>query len=188
MKGFAFCALLLLAVGSAQSIQARSLAHEVTLPPVQGWQITATRKVSSVSCAARRRDTEGQRLYLSARVIADREATWELQVTTRLRALLDVAQATASVLVEDTPVATGQVLALGESTGSQGAGRYVRYEFAELAGGVVAIKPASAVELAAPGLAPLQIGSLAPIVTALEQCQRDSLNPAFWNKAVTLCN
>jgi hypothetical protein len=189
MKALLPCALLLLVLVIPQVSQARSMAKDVRLQVVQGWQISATGRVGSVTCAARRRDTDGQRLYLSVKVIADREATWELQVTTRHRALAaDVAQAAAGLLVAGTPVATGSAVALGSSTDSQGAGRFVRFEYPALTGGVEAIKQASAVELSAPGLAPLQIASLAPIVTALEQCQQNSLNPAFWNNALTRCN
>ncbi|MEH6491305.1 hypothetical protein [Halopseudomonas sp.] len=189
MKAFLPCALLLLLMVIPKAPQARSMAQEVRLPVVQGWQISATRKIGAVTCAARRRDTDGQRLYLSVRVIAERESTWDLQVTTRHRALAaDATQTTASLLAAGTPVATGRAVALGSGTDSQGAGRFVRFEFAALTNGVESIKQAYAVELAAPGLAPLQIESIAPIVTALEQCQRDSVNPAFWNKAVTLCN
>ncbi|WP_353386316.1 hypothetical protein [Halopseudomonas sabulinigri] len=184
MKGLLPGALLLLAVGSAQHSQARSMAQEVRLPHVQGWQITATRKIRSVTCSAQQSATDGQQLYLSVRALPDDGFAWNLQFTSSHRTLTaDVQQATASLLVNGAPASTGSVVAIGDS-----AKRYVRFEFAPLAGSVAAIKPASTVELTAPGLAPLSITALAPLITALEQCQQDGLTPGFWNNATTLCN
>ncbi len=184
MKGLLAGALLLLAVGSAQHSQARSMAQEVRLPHVQGWQITATRKISSVTCSAQQSATDGQQLYLSVRALPDDAFAWNLQFTSRDRTLTaGVQQAAASLLVNGAPASTGSVVAIGDSTR-----RYVRFEFAPLASSVAAIKPASAVELTAPGLAPLSITALAPLITALEQCQQDGLTPGFWNNATTHCN
>ncbi len=189
MKGLLYGALAALTVGCLPNAQARSLALEVLLPPVQGWQITATQKLSSVTCYARRKDTDGQRLALSAKTGTTPDPTWDLQITSRQRALeAGVERAAASLIVDGSPVATGSALAIGDSRGSQRVSRYVRFEFPALHDALDAILEAPAVELHTPGLAPLNIESLPPAITALEQCQRDSVNAAFWNKAIQICN
>ena len=176
-------AVALLASGLASNVEARGPALEIELPGVQGWKIEALKRGSSVMCSARQKEANAQGITIT--LLADtgkyRGGVWFLEVASRNQHLEPgVEETVARLFLNGKRVATGTALATS--------GAFVRFDFPAIDAHVKDIKAAHIIELQAEGLSPLKLESLSPIITAIEKCQQESLNPEFWKGAKNVCN
>lgn len=184
-----FVGVFLLACGFTSNAIARAPAQEVELPSVQGWQIEAVKRGNSIMCSARQKDGNDKSITLLADTGKYRGGVWFLGVVSRNQYLEpNVKEAVAHLSLEGLRVVTGKVLAVGDWVGNKRTATYVRFDFPAIDAFVKDIKAAGVVELQAQGLSPLKLELLPPIITALEECQQESLNPGFWNNAKDVCN
>lgn len=184
-----FVDVFLLACGFTSNAIARAPAQEIELPSVQGWQIEAVKQGDSVMCSARKKEVNGESITLLADTGKYRGGVWFLGAVSRNKYLEpDVEEAEAHLSLEGQRVVTGKVLAVGDKVGNKRTATYVRFDFPAIDTFVKDIKAADIVELQAQGLSSLKLESLSPIITALEVCQRESLNPGFWSNAKDVCN
>ena len=189
LKTLVVVGVALLASGLESSAEARMAALEVELPSVQEWKIGALKRGSSVMCSARQAEVNGQRGTLLADTGKYRGGVWFLDVVSLNQHLeSDILEAPAQLYLNGKQVGTGKVLDVGNWTGKKRTATYVRYEFPVIDAYVKDIKAARIVEVRAQGLSPLKLESLSPIITALENCQQESSNPAFWKDAKHVCN
>lgn len=183
-----FAAVALFASGLQSNVEARAPALEIKLPSVQGWQIEAVRRGNSVMCSARpEKNVNG--ITLLADTGKYRGGVWFLGVVSRNQQLRSgVEETVARLSLNGKPVITGKVLAVGDWIGNKRAATYVRFDFPAIDAHVKDIKAARSIELQADGLSPLKLELLSPIITAIEKCQQESLNPEFWKDAKDVCN
>ncbi|MDG9923925.1 MULTISPECIES: hypothetical protein [unclassified Pseudomonas] len=189
LKLFALICISLLASGFQSTVEARSSALEVDLPDVQGWQIEAVKRLSSVMCSARQSEENGRNMTLLADTGKYRDGVWFLQITTRNQQLEPgVDEAAASLSLNGQHVLTGKALAVGDWTGDKRTSAYVRFDFPVIDPYIKDIKAARVVEVQVQGLPPLKLESLAPIIATIENCQQESLSDEFWKDAKLVCN
>ena len=175
--------------GFKSNAEAKVPAQEIELPSVQGWQIEAIRRGNSVTCSARQKEENGKSMLLLADTRKYRDGVWFLDVTSRNHHLKPGAAGTeARLFLNGKPVITGKVWAIGDSIGGKPTATYVRFEFPAIDAYVKDIKTARVVEAHAEGLSPLRLEGLSPIITVIEKCQQDGLNPEFWKEAKDVCN
>lgn len=142
-------------------------------------------------CAARpprerNREENAQDITLLTDTGGYRGGVWYLGVTSRNRHLESGVKETAARLYLDGKhVVTGKALAVGTWIDNKG---FVRFEFPAIDAHVEDIKAARVIEVEAEGLSPLELKSLLPIITAIEKCQQESLNPEFWKGAKGVCS
>jgi hypothetical protein len=176
---------------SSLGLNAKALmnALEIELPSVQGWRIEAVARSGSVMCAARQAEKNGEKMTLLADTGKYRGGVWFLDVTTRNQHLkAGIKKAPAYLFLDGKPVVTGEVLDIGDWRGNKRTATYVRFEFPAIDAYIENIKAARVVKVQADGLIPIKLESLLPIITAIENCQRDSLHPEFWKGAEAVCN
>jgi hypothetical protein len=186
LKALAFAVVALLASGLTSNLEARVPAQQVELASVQGWKIEAVRRGGSVMCKAIQPvDKNGKEMTLIADTGTYRGGVWFLDIESRNRHLAPgVEETVAHLFLDGKRVITGNVVAIGNSVGGK---KYVRFEFPAIDAYVKDIKAARVIEVQAQGLSPLNLGSLSPIITAIEECQQESLNPGFWHGAESFC-
>jgi hypothetical protein len=181
LRTVAFAAVALLASGLKSNVEARGPAQEIELPSMQGWQIEAIKRGNSVMCSARQNEENGQSMTLLADTGKYRGGVWFLEVASRDQHLEPGLQETvARLFLNGNHVVTGTALAT--------VGAFVRFDFPAIDAHVKDIKAARVIEVQAEGLSPLKLESLSPIITAIEKCQQESLNPKFWKDAKDVCN
>lgn len=189
LRTLAFAAVALLASGFKSNVEARGPALEIELPSVQGWQIEAIKRGNSVMCSARQREENGQGITLLADTGKYRGGVWFLGVVSRNQHLESgVEETVASLSLNGKHVVKGKVLVVGDRIGNKRTATYVRFDFPAIDAHVIDIKAARLIEVQAEGLSPLKLDSLSPIITAIEKCQQESLNPEFWKDAKDVCN
>jgi hypothetical protein len=192
LKALAFAVVTLLASSLTSNVEARMPAQRVALPSVQGWQIEAVMRGESVMCSARQpREENGKEMTLIAYtgIETDRDGVWSLSVMSRNRHLAPgVDETEARLFLDGRHVITGSVVAIGDWGDDKRTVTYVRFEFPDIEDAYVEdIKAARVVEAQAQGLSSLNLGSLSPIITAIEECQQEGLNPGFWHDAESFC-
>jgi hypothetical protein len=188
-KTLFFIGVAVLASGFNSTVEARMSALEIELPSVQGWQIKAVRRGDSVMCSARQKEENGNRMTVLADTGKYRGGVWFLEVVSRNQHLEpSIEEAVASLFLNGKHVATGKALAVGDRVGNKRTATYVRFDFPAIDSYVNDIKAARVVEIQTQDLNPLKIESLSPIITAIEKCRQESLNPEFWKDAKDVCN
>jgi hypothetical protein len=189
LKAVVLVGIALLASGLRSNAEALVPALEVELPSVQGWQIKAVAREGSVMCSARQAEGNGEKMTLLADTGKYRGGVWFLGVVSRNQHLEPgIKEASAHLSLNGNHAATGKVLAVGDWTGNKRTATYVRFDFPAIDAYVKDIKAARVVEVQANGLSPIKLESLLPIITAIENCQHESLNPEFWKDAKSICN
>lgn len=189
LRTLTISAVVLLASGLESNVEARVPALQVELPSVQGWQIEAIKRGNSVMCSARPREESAQGITLLADMRTYRGGVWFLEVVSRNHHLKSgVEETVARLFLNGKHVVTGKALDVGDWVGNKRTATYVRFEFPAIDAHVKDIKAAQTIEVQAEGLSPLKLESLSPIITAIEKCQQESLNPEFWKDAKYICN
>lgn len=180
---------VLLASGFSPNADARSAALEVELPSVRDMSIKAIKRGSSVMCSARPMVETNPKVTLLADTGKYRGGVWFLEVVSRDLQLEPTSEDVVAYLsLNGQHVATGKALAVGNWVGNKRTETFVRFEFPAIDAYVKDIKTARIVEIQASGFIPLRVESLSPIITALENCQQESLDSEFWKGAENVCN
>jgi hypothetical protein len=195
-KAVVFVAFALLATGlkanaASATCSGRAGAFlstlQVELPSIPGWKIEAVDRGGLVTCSARPAGASGQEMTVLAGTY--RGGEWFMGVVSRDRRLESgIQEAPAYLYLNSKHVATGKVLAVGDSIGGKRTATYVRFDFPAIDAYVKDIKTARLVEVKAQGLYPLKLELLSAIIDAIESCQKQSLNPKFWKDAESVCN
>lgn len=184
-----FAGSFLLVCGFTPNAIALVPAQKIELPSVQGWKIEAIKRGNSVMCAARPREESDTGITLLADTHKYRGGVWFLGVVSRNQQLEPgIEEAVAYLSLEGKHVVAGKVLAVGDWVGNKRTATYVRFEFPAIDAYVKDIKAAQVVELQAQKSSPLKLELLSQIITAIEACQQQSLNPSFWDTAKDVCN
>jgi len=172
------------------NVEARGPAEEIQLPSVQGWRMSAVRRSgSSVTCSAQKTDENGVVMTLLATTAEYRGGKWFLGVLYPSQHLKQgVQEALARLSLNGNPVVEGKALAVGNTTDNKTTATCVRFDFPAIDAHVENIEAARVVELQVDGLDPLKLESLAPIISAIKKCLKESSNPAFWKDAKDVCN
>lgn len=189
-----FAGVFMLAWCFMLNAKARGPAQEIELPSLEGWEIQAVKRGNSVMCSARKKEKNGKEITLLANSGDKyRDGAWFLGVFSRNHRLEpNVEEAAAQLSLEGKRVVTGKVLAVGGWVGNERTATYVRFDFPAIDAYVKDIKAASVVELSwgegQQDSRPLKLEPLRIIIAALEECQKESLRPSFWNNAKDVCN
>lgn len=188
LKALLFACIVLLVSSLESNVEAGVSALEIKLPSVKGWQIEAVKKGNSVMCLARQKEEKGQRMSLLADTGKYHGSVWFLEVVSRNQHLESgVEEAVARLSLNGKYVVSGKVLSVGDWIGNKRTATYVRFEFPAIDDYVKDIKAARVVEVQAQGISPLRLEALSPIITEIEKCQQDGLNPEYWKNAEHVC-
>ena len=148
LKTFVFVGVAVLASGFNLDAQALVPALKIELPGVQGWQIEAVKRGSSVMCSARQNEENGQKMTLLADTGQYRGGVWFLEVVSRNQHLESgVEETVARLSLNGKQVVTGKVLAVGNWIGSKRTATYVLFDFPAIDAYVKDIKAARVVEV-----------------------------------------
>ena len=181
LNGMAIGAFALFTSSLSSSVEARVAALQVELPSVQGWQIHAVSRGGGVMCSARPKEESDVAITLLADTGKYRGGEWFLGIVSRNQHLEpSIEETEASLVIDGKQVATGTAVAT--------IGRFVRFDFPAIDSHVEKIRAAHVIEVQAQGLIPLQLESLSIIINTIEECQTESRNPEFWNRAEHVCN
>ena len=185
INSFLFFGIAVFATGFQSHAQARSSALQLELPSVQGWKIEAIQRLSSISCSARQNEENGQKMTLLADTGKYREGVWFLEITSRNHHFQPgTKEAVAYLTLDGKQVITGKALAIGDGKHISN----VRFEFPAIDAYVKDINTAQVIEVQTQDLSPLMLEPLSPIISRIENCQQESLNPDFWKDAKLVCN
>jgi len=172
------------------NVEALGPAEEIQLPSVQGWRMSAVRRSgNSVTCYARKTDENGVGMTLLATTAEYRDGKWFLGVLSPSQHLKQgVQEASARLSLNGNPVVEGKALAVGNTIGNKTTATCVRFEFPAIDAHVENIEAARVVELQVDGLDPLKLEVVAPIISAIKKCLKESSNSGFWKDAKGVCN
>jgi hypothetical protein len=188
VRPFIIAAIIVLVIATSPNVEARVRSLEVKLPGVDGWQIMARDRLSSVSCS-------GTKIIngIDLHVIADKGGyqggVWFLSVTShhhRLKAGLDEAE--AKLLLNSRSLVVGKALSVSDRVGKKRTSTYTRFEFPAIDSSINDLETPGSLEIKAEGIDPIALESLSPIISALKNCHQDSSEPDFWKNAEEKCN
>jgi hypothetical protein len=189
VKKFLLTVVIVIGTALTSTVEARVRSLEIELASIDGWEITARERVSTVSCFAEKSKGDTDIILIANDKEIYQGGLWYLSVTFHnVRLKPGIEEVEAQLSLNRRVLAVGKAFSVGDTVRGIRTNRYTRFEFPALDSLIVDLETPSSIDIQAEGIEAIKLESLSTIIKALKKCHKDSSIPSFWKDAEEKCN